>query len=145
MSRRGVAALIIVALTVATVVWLFNREGVIFPVLLNSATQPPPGLFRDIASVAVIAIAISFLWAVNRGTEVARMRAAVAAVVVGGTAVFLAWFHTYVHFFPRQSDEQIKEIVTWGCAIGVPAVLFKVLYSPSRSHRQPPTDPGQGP
>ncbi|MCC6574433.1 MAG: hypothetical protein IT462_11640 [Planctomycetes bacterium] len=138
MSRRSFAALLVTGLTGGTIYWLINREQVIFPALMNSTFNAPPGLFRDIGIVAVVAIAVVFLWAIQRGGEAARQRAAVCALLIAGAAVFLAWFHTHTHFFPRQQDEQIKEIVTWATAVCLPALVFRILTAPTGRPARPP-------
>lgn len=127
-SARGCLALVVLGLTVGTVVWLWLRHEVVFPAELRLGVQVYATFYRDLSIAAVALIGLSWLWALRwRSDSVMRSRAIFATAAVTLAAVFLAWLWTQVRFEPDARDKQLKELATWGTALFMVAVLFKLL------------------
>lgn len=127
-SGRGCLALVVLGLTVVTVVWLWFRHDVIFPVELRLGFEVYATFYRDLSIVAVVLIGLSWLWALRwRSNARMRSRAILATGLVTLAAVFLAWLWTQVHFEPTARDKQVKELVTWATALFMFAAWFKLM------------------
>ncbi|RIK61941.1 MAG: hypothetical protein DCC64_11660 [Planctomycetota bacterium] len=121
--------MVVLGLTVGTVVWLWFRHEVVFPVELRLGFEVYATFYRDLCIIAVSLIGLSWLWALRwRSNAQMRSRAVLAIAAVTVAAVFLAWLWTQVHFEPIARDRQLKELATWATALLIVAVLFKLMW-----------------
>lgn len=122
----GCLALLVLAVTAGTAIWLWFRHEVVFPPELRSSIgwQVYAEFYRDLSVAAVVLIGASWLWTLRSG---GRLGAIQATVIVGVAAVFLAWLWTRVQFEPLARDRQVKELATWIVTLAVVALLWRVL------------------
>lgn len=129
-SGRGCLALVVLGLTVGTVVWLWFRHEVVFPLDLRAQV----GLvvyaefYRDLSTIAVALIGVCWLWALRwRSDARMRSRAILATGLVTVSAIFLAWLWTQVQLWPEARDRQVKELATWATALFAIGALYRLL------------------
>ncbi|MBE7492921.1 MAG: hypothetical protein HS108_14365 [Planctomycetes bacterium] len=129
-SGRGCLAFVVLGLTVGTMIWLWFRHEVVFPLDL----RPQVGLtvyaefYRDLSIVAVALIGLCWLWALRwRSDARMRSRAILTTGAVTIAAIFLAWLWTQVQLWPEARDRQVKELATWATALFAIAVLYRLL------------------
>lgn len=129
-SGSGCLALVVLGLTIGTVVWLWFRHGVVFPLDLRAQVGLTvySEFYRDLSIVAVSLIGVSWLLALRwRSDAHMRSRAILATAAVTVAAVFLAWLWTQVQLWPQARDRQVKELATWATALFAIAVLYRLL------------------
>lgn len=143
MNRNGLAALLLIGVSVSTCIWLHQRATTIFPrtAEFNVGT---PDQFAWLGTAGVVGITLVWLWAVRSGRSPdAREKAVLGTLLVVGAVVALAWLHFHSRFDPHRSA-QFKEVGTWVIAVLTVALLFRLLKKSRSSRPRPPLPPNDG-
>lgn len=159
MNKAGCAALLLLAVAVTAIAWLWSRAGDLFP-------TDQVVLFRNIA-VAVVGILTFvglFLLARPRDAQAGTAPVAVQptrptsgrrfsfppalfVVLAGSGTVVWLWFD-YQALFPTGRAEQLRRIGIWGVILTCLAGLFRAFPVPSKRakavRRSEPHEPRSG-